>query len=188
MVLVFSDYSQAVDGQRVTGMTPHRKRPQKAAKKPSHPAWDERATCLPWFHPHFTRRMQSPARRALHSWPITDALRDSLPPMKAGRCRASGWYSLASLPEMALSRWPSVAVGKRLLLVPLYAITIRTAVSISRGEPAVKPVQQSLRMLHCYHLLSLQLSPSERAIFLVGIGWVYGARLRSNHGGWTSDT
>ena len=149
--------------------------PQKATKKPSHPTWDERATCLPWFHPHSTRRLQSSARRALHSWPITDALRDSLPPMKAGRCRASGWYSLSSVPEMALSRWPSVAVGRRLLLVPLYAITIRTAFSISRGEPAVKPVQWSLRMLHCYHLLSLlsllslQSSHNGHTIFLVGL-------------------
>ena len=146
--------------------------PQKATKKPSHPTWDERATCLPWFHPHSTRRLQSSARRALHSWPITDALRDSLPPMKAGRCRASGWYSLSSVPEMALSRWPSVAVGRRLLLVPLYAITIRTAFSISRGGPAVKPVQWSLRMLHCYHLLtllSLQSSHNGHTIFLVGL-------------------
>lgn len=140
--------------------------PQNATKKPFHPTWDERATCLPWFHPHSTRRMQSSARRVLHCWPITDALRDSLPPVKAGRCRANGWYSQSSLPEMALSRWPSVAVGRRLLLVPLYAITIRTTFSISRGGPAVKPVQRSLRMLHC---LSLQSSHSEHAIFLVGI-------------------
>ena len=146
--------------------------PQKATKKPSHPTWDERATCLPWFHPHSARRMQSSARRALHSWQITDALRDSLPPVKVGRCRANGWYSQSSLPEMALSRWPSVAVGRRLLLVPLYAITIRTTFSISRSGPTVKPVQRSLRMLHCYHLLtqlSLLSSHSGHAIFLVGL-------------------
>jgi len=160
MVLIFSDSDMC------GGWSTDRP-PQKATKKPSRPAWDERATFLPWFHPHFTRQMQSSARRVLHSWPITDALRDSLPPEKAGWCRASGWYSQSSLPEMALSRWPSVAVGKRLLLVPLYAITIRTAFSISRGGLAVKPVQQSLRMLHCLSLASAAIIP-QRASYLPG--------------------
>ena len=165
MVLVFSDVFTC--GAWSTDC-PHRK---NATKKPFHPAWDERATRLPWFHPHFTRRLQLPARRVLHSWPITDALRDSLPPVKAGRCRASGWFSRSSVPEMALSRWPSVAVGRRLLLVPLYAITIRTAFSISRGRPAVKPVQQSLHMLHCLSLAITAIIP-QRAGYLPT--WVSG--------------
>jgi len=168
MVFVFSDSYRCHVRWMVNGSPTS----QKTTKKPSHPAWDERATCLPWFHPHFTRRMQSPARHVLHSWPITDALRDSLPPVKAGRCRASGWYSQSSLPEMALSRWPSVAVGRRLLLVPLYAITIRTTFSISRREPTVKPVQRLLHMLHCYHCNLSTVNTHSSS-------WVYGVGIRS---------
>jgi hypothetical protein len=73
----------------------------------------------------------APKRYVLHRWPITVALRDSLPPAKAGRCRANGWYSLPSFPEMALSQWPPVAVGSYQLLVPLCARYIRSAISIS---------------------------------------------------------
>ena len=171
MVLVFSDCSQAVDSQRVIRMTP-RHRTAKGHKKTLSSRLGRKGNILPWFHPHSTRRMQSPARHVLHSWPITDALRDSLPPVKAGRCRASGWYSQSSLPEMALSRWPSVAVGRRLLLVPLYAITIRTTFSISRREPTVKPVQRLLHMLHCYHCNLSTVNTHSSS-------WVYGVGIRS---------
>lgn len=153
----------------------------KGHKKTPSSRLGRKGNSLPWFHPHSTRQKQSLACRVLHCWPITDALRDSLPPVKAGWCRANGWYSQSSLPEMALSRWPSVAVGRRLLLVPLYAITIRTTFSISRGGPAVKPVQRSLRMLHCYHLLT-QLSLQSSHTDMLFSWWDYGARLRSDHG------
>lgn len=89
----------------------------------------------PTFH------MAYAMRHVLHRWPLTDALRDSLPPAKAGRRRANGWYSPSSFPEMALSRWPSVAVGRRQLLVPLRVISICATFSISRRPRAVKPVQ-----------------------------------------------
>ena len=99
-------------------------------KKPLHPTWDERALCLPWFHPHSAWPTKN-VRHALHCWPITVALRSRLPPENSGS-------ALCSRVVFAV-----VVSGDGSQPV---------AISRCRAPPGTRPAPRMLCVCHCQHI------------------------------------
>jgi hypothetical protein len=123
-------------------MLPQRNVPNK--KCPLIP-WDEEAFLLSWFHPPAVRagtdvRTRRAAAHALRWRPVTRPIATAYFGVESTpvRCRAGGWFSPSRAPWMALTSVPSLAVGARRILVPLFAGCISVHLQHSTWEAECK--------------------------------------------------